>query len=149
MPVALIDVIAPPARTAMVMASRLTESGSSHNTKTVFFEFYIKDNGQGVDEQYFDKVFEIFRKLGRREDTNGTGAGLAMVKKIIHMHKGRIWLSSKKGEGTTFYFTIPKQKDFIMGRKKIGEILVNKKLVNKKDVEEALEEQKEQKEVLT
>jgi len=106
-----------------------------------FYEFYVKDNGPGIEEQYFNKIFEIFQRLGKREDNEGTGAGLTIVKKIIEMHRGRIWLESKIGEGTTFYFTIPKEKEFILGKKKLGEILIEKKLVAEDDIKKALEEQ--------
>ncbi len=110
--------------------------------KDGFYEFYVKDNGPGIEEQYFDKIFEIFQRLGKREDNEGTGAGLTIVKKIVQMHKGRIWVESKLGEYTTFYFTIPtKETMSSLSKKKIGEILVEKKLVSEAEVEKALEEQ--------
>jgi len=109
--------------------------------KNPFYEFYIKDNGPGIEERYFNKVFEIFQRLGKREDHEGTGAGLTIAKKVVEMHKGRIWLESKVGEGTTFYFTISQRKELIIGRKKIGEMLVEKKLVTEEEVKQALNEQ--------
>ncbi|MFH2137649.1 MAG: ATP-binding protein [Candidatus Omnitrophota bacterium] len=109
--------------------------------KDPYYEFYVKDNGPGIEEKYFEKVFGIFQRLGRREDTEGTGAGLTIAKKIVEMHKGKIWVESILGEGAAFYFTIPIDKNFIKEKKKIGEILVNKKLVKEKDVFDALKEQ--------
>lgn len=71
-----------------------------------YWEFQVKDNGKGIDEKYFDKIFQTFQKL---ENThNSSGIGLSIVKKIIELYEGRIWLESKMGEGTTFYFTIKK-----------------------------------------
>ena len=118
----------------------LIEIGSSE--KEGFYEFYVKDNGPGIEEQYFDKIFEIFQRLGKREDNEGTGAGLTIVKKIVQMHKGKIWLESKINEGTTFYFTIPtREKMSSLCKRKIGEILVEKKLITEEEIKKALEEQ--------
>jgi len=66
----------------------------------------IKDNGVGINKKYLEKVFRAFERLST--DENGTGLGLSITKKIIERHGGRIWAKSKFGEGSTFYFTIPK-----------------------------------------
>ena len=70
--------------------------------------FFIKDNGIGIDKRYETKVFEIFKRLHRREDYEGTGIGLALCKKIIARHGGKIWFESVLNKGTIFYFTISK-----------------------------------------
>lgn len=75
--------------------------------KNVYYEFFIKDNGPGINKLYHDKIFGIFQQLGVREENTGTGAGLTIVKKIIHLHNGKIWIESTLGESTTFYFSIP------------------------------------------
>ncbi len=107
-----------------------------------FYKFYIKDNGPGIEEKYFDKIFQIFQRLGKRDDYEGSGIGLTIVRKIVEMHKGKVWVESKVGEGAVFYFTIPKGKEYILEKKKIGEILVAKNLVTEEQVKKALEEQK-------
>ena len=84
------------------------EIGCSENGAK--YEFYVKDNGCGMDKKEFDNIFNIFVRLGTKEDSRGTGIGLTIVKKIIELHHGRIRLESTIGEGTTFYFTIPKKK---------------------------------------
>ncbi|MBT8324971.1 MAG: GHKL domain-containing protein, partial [Winogradskyella sp.] len=78
----------------------------NYKDKNSFYQFSVKDNGIGIDKKYHDKIFKIFHSLNKRKDS--TGIGLSIVKKIIETHNGKIWLDSKPGEGTTFYFTIKK-----------------------------------------
>jgi PAS domain S-box-containing protein len=73
--------------------------------------FAVEDNGPGIDEKYFDKIFNIFQTLKPRDEFESTGVGLSIVKKIIENLDGKVWLESKIGEGTTFYFSIPKQNN--------------------------------------
>lgn len=74
-----------------------------------YWKFTIIDNGKGIPEKYQDKIFEMFKKLDN--DIESNGIGLALVEKIVTFYGGKIWLESKEGEGTTFYFTIKKDQD--------------------------------------
>lgn len=71
-----------------------------------FWEFYVKDNGKGINEKYFNKIFKIFEKL--EINHKSTGIGLSIVKKIVNAYGGKIWLKSEISKGTTFYFTLKK-----------------------------------------
>lgn len=84
------------------------EIGVSEHAKE--WEFFIKDNGIGIDKEYRDKIFELFQ-TGHNKDTHkSSGVGLSLVKKIIELYGGKIWLKSKEGQGTTFYFTFQKSR---------------------------------------
>jgi PAS domain S-box-containing protein len=77
--------------------------------------FKVSDNGIGVEEKYFDRLFTLFERLHTQEEYPGTGAGLAICKKIVQQFGGRIWVESQVGKGTTFFFTLSKNKNPTLG----------------------------------
>ena len=79
--------------------------GSEHHTI-----FYVADNGIGIQMKYFTQIFKLFKRLhGRDEYGGGTGTGLTVVRKLVERHRGKVWLDSMPGKGTTFYFTLPSE----------------------------------------
>jgi len=72
--------------------------------------FSVSDNGPGIEEKYFDRIFKIFQTLAPRDQFESTGVGLALVKKIVECSGGRIWVVSEVGKGSTFFFTFPKHR---------------------------------------
>jgi len=84
---------------------------TAHEVGAGFAQFTIEDNGIGIKAEYLDRVFVIFQRLHQQEDYPGTGIGLAIVKKVIEYHGGRIWIESTPEEGSRFHFTLPLAKN--------------------------------------
>ena len=87
---------------------RIHVSAERHDTG---WRFAVRDNGLGIDPKYHERIFIIFQRLHARDDFEGTGIGLSVVKNIVQRHGGRAWVESEPGAGATFYFTIPMAPD--------------------------------------
>lgn len=80
-----------------------------HEETTDTWKFWIKDNGTGIEEEHHERIFQLFQILHQRDETEGVGIGLPIVRKIVELYEGTIWVDSVKAQGCTFYFTISKQ----------------------------------------
>ncbi len=113
-----------------VILSNLVVNGMKYNeNETPFIEigvcenatFFVRDNGLGIDPEHHDVIFRMFRRLHSRKKYEGSGAGLAIVKKLVDLHGGRVWLDSKPGRGSIFYVSLPhvstaQPEDDVVGR---------------------------------
>ena len=75
-----------------------------------YWRFFVADNGSGIEEKFLDKIFDLFETLHSIDDQESVGLGLSLVKKIIEIYGGRIWAESELGDGSTFFFTLPKKE---------------------------------------
>ena len=85
--------------------------GEMANEAGGFWKFYVSDNGPGIEEKDRQRVFQLFETLKPRDRADSTGVGLAVVKKAVEMYGGRVWIESKVGEGSSFFFTLPKKDE--------------------------------------
>lgn len=71
------------------------------------WKFHVRDNGPGIEQRHFEKIFQLFQTLAPRDRVESTGVGLALVRKIVELYDGKVWVESRVGEGSAFFFTLP------------------------------------------
>lgn len=88
-----------------------------------FWRFHVADNGPGIEQKYFDRIFKLFQTLVPRDEFESTGVGLALVKKIVEMYGGRVWVESQVGRGSTFLFTFPRRRGTGASESSAGDVI--------------------------